>query len=180
MPDRGPSAASPTPKWYSRWPGRVAVGIGVLASLATIAAFAIDVIPDDGCPEIGARLDRVRAQPNISFEEYLSQANLSSEGYGRRQLRQRVNGVFADVAIDGYRGSHLTLNWSMFEVGTGRIARQAELRNQPALDIEPSTCQTRLRAAVWTPVSHPGQRFVRLILVDDRGQVLAEARTRTV
>jgi hypothetical protein len=156
------------------------VGIGVLASLATIAAFAIDFIPDDSCTEIGARLDHVRAQPNISFEEYLSQANLSSEGYGGKQLRQRVNGVFADVAIDGYKGSHLTLNWSMFEAGTGRIVREAELRNQPALDIEPSTCQTLLRASVWTPVVQPGRRFVRLILVDDRGQVLAEARTNTL
>jgi len=156
----------------------VAVGLGVLASLATIGAFAREIIPDDdSCPEIGATLEDVRAQPGIEFEEFLTQANQSSEGYGREQLRQRVNGVFADVAIDGYKGSHLTLNWSMFDADTGRIVQQEQLKNRPALDIEPSTCQTRLRAAVWTPVNRAGKRFVRLILVDERGQVLAEART---
>ncbi|HEU0304712.1 MAG TPA: hypothetical protein VFR32_09030 [Gaiellaceae bacterium] len=145
-----------------------------------MAAFVRDSFEDDPCATIGASLERVEVQPRVPLADFLVQANQSAEGYGARQLAQRVNAVFADVAIDGYRGDHLTLKWSMFDAKTGRIVRKPALRNRPALDIEPSTCETRLRAAIWTPIDRTGARRVSLTIVDEDGHVLAEARTPRV
>ncbi len=151
--------------------------LAAMASGVSVAAFFLGLFSDESCPSVGASLARIQAQPNVPFLDFLEQANASTEGYGSTQLKRPVNAIFADLAIEGYRGDHLTLKWSMLNADTGRIVQKRALRNRPALDIEPSTCTTRLRASVWTPVDHPGDRRVTLTIVDEAGHVLAEGRT---
>jgi hypothetical protein len=151
--------------------------MGIAASIATITRVVLQVLPEDGgCANISASLERIRVQPNIDFADFLDQANLPSKVCKRPAARVRQR-VFADTSSTATAAT-TSVKWSMFDSETERIVDDPALRNRPALDIEPSTCRTRLRSAIWTPPTEAGaRRFVRLILVDENGQVLAETRT---
>lgn len=81
--------------------------------------------------------------------------------------------------IDGYRGKESVVRWSLFDARERTRMPQPWLRNRVALRLIPEAGSDRGSLAVWVPLPRPrGPYFVRLELLDDRGNRLAKADTK--
>lgn len=82
--------------------------------------------------------------------------------------------------IDGYRGKESVVRWSLFDARERTRMPQPWLRNRVALRLVPEAGSDRGSLAVWVPLPRPrGPYFVRLELLDDRGNRLDKADTKS-
>lgn len=82
--------------------------------------------------------------------------------------------------IDGYRGKESVVRWSLFDARERTRMPQPWLRNRVALRLIPEAGSDRGSLAVWVPLPRRrGPYFVRLELLDDRGNRLDKADTKS-
>lgn len=82
--------------------------------------------------------------------------------------------------IDGYRGKESVVRWSLFDARERTRMPQPWLRNRVALRLVPEAGSDRGSLAVWVPLPRQrGPYFVRLELLDDRGNRLDKADTES-
>ena len=82
--------------------------------------------------------------------------------------------------IDGYRGKESVVRWSLFNARERTRMPQSWLRNRVALRLIPEAGSDRGSPSVWVPLPRRrGPYFVRLELLDDRGNRLDKADTKS-
>ena len=114
----------------------------------------------------------------MAFRDYLERTNASPEGYEQRQLEMPVELISYDLRIDGLKRRHVTSKWSLYDAETDTAVADPAFRNRPALDVEPTACETQLHPAIWAPaVKGKGRSYFKLFVYDDKGNLLAEGRT---
>jgi hypothetical protein len=155
--------------------------IGVLSSSTSLFDWlAATVSPATVLP---AKIDASVAAPtlidaNQSLGTYLADTNQSKAGLDAYQLAEQGYEFLVDIHLQGDRGQHIVLRWSIVDEMTGNPL-PGPTYNQDAAKLVAEVQDQERQWPIWVPSPPTRGRFaLRIILLDPKRLPLAEADSK--
>lgn len=155
----------------------MAAALATAASAVTVVAVVTQLLGnhETPCPREAASLGNAEIQQKITLRQFLESTGASVDNYSPAQLRRKVNRIQIGVSVAGYRGQPLDLEWTMIDAATNESFANPALRNQGALEIQPTVCETNAQPIFRTPI--PPKAAIVEVALRKQSDVLAIART---
>lgn len=184
MSTQTPSRARRRARGRKRIAGALAAAatvIGVLSSSTSLFDWlATTVSPATVLP---AKIDAAVAAPtlidaNKPLGAYLSDTKQTTAGLDAYQLAEQGYEFLVDIHLQGDRGQHIVLRWSVVDEATGDPL-PGPTYNQDAATLVAEVQDQERQWPIWVPSPPtPGRFALRIILLDPKRLPLAEADSK--
>ncbi|HKC64850.1 MAG TPA: hypothetical protein VKB86_14505 [Pyrinomonadaceae bacterium] len=161
-----------------------AIAVAITAILTLVFLVFPWLKPESPPKDYGAEIKVVSVEPGVSFDQELSQLDVSRLG-GSGKYKEKYGqstGVVVrfECTIKGQKDAKYPLQWTVFDATTKTRVEEADLHSQlgwPTSAITQKGTQAQSAGDVWIPYpKRAGTFFVKLELIDpDSRQPLAYA-----
>ena len=171
-------------KWY-----KSLAGLAVLATLLAALVGGIFVIfaafvPVWTAPKtLRASLSDLTIESNVSLEEYLKRSKLPFDEYSDDELGQFGYVVHFKVEMEGFKNRECPVIWSVYDAKTKSKIELPDpwAERQEPIELTPEQANDSAADNFCVPnLSGHGAFFVRLEVLDDKGQLLTFKDTESI